>query len=259
MTSSDPRKAAAHVSLLSGAEIKLIDSPAPAVCVHWYTVGGGGQRETSQDGVKFFQNNLGFHKKNPRKGLRWIGSSRRLVLQMSFGHVSGKNVDQAPESWELQGPDGLHLSWEYVLDNTEAQRRLKQRRDQLGSVLCPMRLERPPSSLHLARSKHTHTCAHQVFEECCELFCEYRELEESWTQVRIVSVDTVFPKLLQGLSALLLILYMSWKHTDTKQSNINITVPSNTDPPHLWIILIFSSKCSVLAACPYFPHGCSWS
>lgn len=68
----------------------------------------------------------------------------------------------------------------------------------------------PPSLLTPSTPQQTHMrSAHQVFEECRELFGEDRELEESGTQVRIISVDTVFPKLLQGLRVLLFVLYMS--------------------------------------------------
>lgn len=134
----------------------------------------------------------------------------------------------------LLNPEGFRVQMDYIwaVNTCRQHRGSKEIKTMKGPVeYRSMSHETwaPPSSLHPAHSKHT--CAHQVFEQCCELFGEYRELEESWTQVRIVSVDTVFPKLLQGLSVLLLILYVSWKYTDTKEQNINITLPSNADPP----------------------------
>ena len=80
----------------------------------------------------------------------------------------------------------------------------------------PYAIDHNDLCLHTLTHTHTHRlrhtkCTHQVFEKRSELLGEDRELEEGWTEIRIVSVHTVFSKLLQGLSVLLLILHMGWK------------------------------------------------
>lgn len=86
---------------------------------------------------------------------------------MLFGHVSGKS-EQPPEGFSFQ------MRYEiYVLDNTEI-------KNHGGTVWKPSHISRdvtslPPHSVHPSGN----TSAHQVFEESCELFGEYGELEES--------------------------------------------------------------------------------
>lgn len=61
----------------------------------------------------------------------------------------------------------------------------------------------PPTHAYIGRTK-----TYKVFKKRCELLGEDGELEEGRTQIRIVSIHAVFTELLQGLSVLLLVLYM---------------------------------------------------
>ena len=123
--------------------------------------------------------------------------------------------------------------WMCVWEHTRRLQGIETIRDRMEIFLCPRGILPPPYTHSTNTHIYTHTAGtHQVFEERSELLGKDWELEESWTQIRIISVHTVFSKLLQSLSILLLVLYVGWKtqkHTHIHRSALMVEGLSLSD------------------------------